>query len=122
MAYLELYAKCDTKRQLTLGDAMSFGRNEDNDVVLTDDQVSRHHARITRRGEIFFLEDLSSSNGTFLKEQRLPAGRPSELAEGDEIQIGSARLVFHLYRFISASKAPSKIIARWSENTPQSVA
>ena len=53
-----------------------------------------------RHGERFPLADLSSSNGTFLQEQRLAAGTSSELADGDEIQIGSARLIFHLYRFI----------------------
>jgi len=101
---------------------MSFGRNEDNDVILIDDGVSRHHARITRRGERFLLEDLSSSNGTFLKKQRLEAGRPSELADGDEIQIGSHRLVFHLYRFISNAKAASRAVSVWSANVAPAVA
>jgi pSer/pThr/pTyr-binding forkhead associated (FHA) protein len=102
-AYPELYTDDKTGKQFTLGDALPFGRNPDNDVILYDDQVSRHHARITRHGERFLLEDLSSSNGTFLREQRRAAGAPSELADGDEIQIGSARLIFHLYRFISSS-------------------
>jgi pSer/pThr/pTyr-binding forkhead associated (FHA) protein len=122
MAYLELHATDALKRQLMLGDSMSFGRNEDNDVILTDTGVSRHHARITRRGERFLLEDLSSSNGTFLRKQRLEAGRPSELSEGDEIQIGANRLVFHLYRFVSASKAASRAINVWSTNIAQAVA
>ena len=122
MAYLELHATGAPKRQLTLGDSMSFGRNEHNDVILTDDQVSRHHARITRRGERFLLEDLSSSNGTFLRQQRLEAGRPSELSEGDEIQIGCHRLVFHLYRFVSASKAASSVVSAWSANMARAVA
>jgi pSer/pThr/pTyr-binding forkhead associated (FHA) protein len=112
MAYLELYADDKTRKQFTLGDALSFGRNTDNDVILDDDQVSRHHARITRQGERFLLEDLSSSNGTFLREQRLAAGTPSELVDGDEIQIGSTRLIFHLYRFISSSSGVP-CVAAW---------
>ena len=122
MAYLELHATDTPKRQLMLGDSMSFGRTEDNDVILADDGVSRHHARITRRGERFLLEDLSSSNGTFLQKQRLEAGRPSELREGDEIQIGANRLVFHFYRFVSASKAASRAVNVWSANIAQAVA
>lgn len=117
MAYLELYADDKTRKQFTLGDALSFGRNTDNDVILYDDQVSRHHARITRHGERFLLEDLSSSNGTFLREQRLAAGTPSELVDGDEIQIGSTRLIFHLYRFISSSSVVP-YAAAWSQNDP----
>jgi len=48
MAYLEVYMDYETGQQLTPGDAVSFGRNTDNDVILCDDQVSRHHGRITR--------------------------------------------------------------------------
>jgi pSer/pThr/pTyr-binding forkhead associated (FHA) protein len=118
MAYLKLHADYDTSKQLTLGDVLSFGRNTDNDVILYDNQVSRHHARITRHGERFLLEDLSSSNGTFLREQRLSAGTPSELVDGDEIQIGSTLLTFHEYRFISSSSA-SPCAAAWSENSPK---
>jgi hypothetical protein len=118
MAYLEIHADCETERQLTLGDAISFGRHRDNDVILCDDQVSRHHARITRHGENFLLEDLSSSNGTFLRARRLRARTPSELVDGDEIQIGSVRLVFHLYRFISCASTDS-YHAAWSQNSPK---
>jgi hypothetical protein len=96
MAYLEVHADNEAVRQLTLGNVLSIGRQADNDVVLHHGRVSRYHARITRNGERFLLEDLASSNGTFLREQRLPPEVPSELRDGDEIHIGSNHLAFHL--------------------------
>lgn len=120
MAHLEVYADCETERQVTLGDVMSFGRHTDNDVILADCRVSREHARITRHGEAFFLEDLSSSNGTFLRQQRLSPGTPSEFVDGDEIRIGRTRLIFRLYRFISSSSEMPRPMA-WIQNPPQPV-
>ncbi len=118
MAYLQLHADFEAGRQLTLGNMMALGRNADNDFVLPDTRVSRHHARIIRRGEDFLLEDLSSSNGTFLREKRLPPKTPIELADGDEIWIGAIRLTFHLYRFVSYLSKKSRVI-KWSSNHPR---
>lgn len=122
MAYLEVYMDGETGRQLTLGQAISFGRGRDNDVILSEGHVSRYHARITRHRECFLLEDLSSSNGTFLREQRLPPRTPSELVDGNEICIGSTRFIFRLYRFIGSSdEIPRPDIAAWSQNPPKPV-
>ncbi|ETX02374.1 MAG: hypothetical protein ETSY2_35690 [Candidatus Entotheonella gemina] len=103
MAFLEIYAGCESGRQFPLGDTMSIGRNSDNDIVISDSRASRYHARVTRRGDDFFLEDLSSSNGTFVGEKQLSPGIRSDLTDGDEIRIGSTRLIFRLYRFVSSS-------------------
>lgn len=63
-------------------------------VDLTQDNgymagVSRRHARIIRRGEEFFLEDLESMNGTFLNRKRLPPHTPTPFQGGDEIRLGN---------------------------------
>jgi pSer/pThr/pTyr-binding forkhead associated (FHA) protein len=63
-------------------------------VDLTQDNgymagVSRRHARIIRRGEDFFLEDLESMNGTFLNRRRLPPHTPTSFQGGDEIRLGN---------------------------------
>ncbi len=60
--------------------------NQDNGYMAG---VSRRHARIIRRGDDFYLEDLSSMNGTFLNRNRLPAHTPTLFQDGDEIRLGN---------------------------------
>ncbi|MBN1483168.1 MAG: FHA domain-containing protein [Chloroflexia bacterium] len=64
------------------------------EVDLTQDNgymagVSRRHARIIRRGDEFYLEDLESMNGTFLNRKRLPPHTPTPFEGGDEIRLGN---------------------------------
>ena len=63
----------------------TIGRWPDNNVVIDDRWVSRHHARIVRRGLHYVVEDLGSKNGTFVNGQRLTD--PQELEDGDRIQV-----------------------------------
>ncbi len=65
--------------------AMTIGRSEDNDIVIDDRWVSRHHARIRTEGSQYIVEDLGSKNGTLVNGQLIERSR--ELADGDEIQI-----------------------------------
>ena len=63
------------------------------EVDLTSDDglgkgVSRHHAKITRRGREVFIEDLGSINGTFLNRKKLMPYLPQALNNGDELQLG----------------------------------
>lgn len=62
-----------------------IGRSPDCDIILPDRQVSRRHARIFRRGDNYFVEDLGSKNGTWVNGQ--PVREPVRLEDGDEIQI-----------------------------------
>ena len=71
--------------ELTM-DSMSIGREAGNDIVIQDAELSRNHSRISRRGGAFVLEDLGSTNGTFVNRQRLTS--PRTLAPGDEIGFG----------------------------------
>ena len=60
-------------------------------------KVSRRHARITLQNGKYFLEDLGSTNGTFVNRgKRLPPGQPQALREGDEIIVGKTFLRFHI--------------------------
>lgn len=69
----------------------------DLDAYDPDAKVSRRHARITYRGNIHMIEDLGSTNGTFLNRgRRLLPGSPQVLSEGDEIIVGKTFLRFHL--------------------------
>lgn len=82
-------------------DLITLGRWPDNDVVLPDRMVSRHHAQIRRVGTQFLLEDLSSTNGTFVNGQRTKNNYA--LQDGDSIQIAPR---FQLRFLDSASTAP----------------
>lgn len=61
------------------------GRDRSCDVVLTDPAVSRTHARLVFRGSSWIVQDLESTNGTFLNGARV--GR-SELRPGDRLVLG----------------------------------
>jgi len=67
-------------------DILTIGRDVSNDVVINDAEVSRHHARLTRQVGGYMLEDLSSTNGTFVNGQRLIGPRP--LGRGDTVGLG----------------------------------
>jgi hypothetical protein len=68
----------------------------------TDDpeaKVSRRHARITLSNGQYFLEDLGSTNGTFINRgKRLPPGQRQALCDGDEIIVGKTFLRFHIVK------------------------
>lgn len=70
---------------------MFLGRDLSNDIVINDPEVSRRHARLLLSGNTFILEDLGSTNGTFIHGQRL--GAPVVLRPGDMITIGEKVLL-----------------------------
>jgi pSer/pThr/pTyr-binding forkhead associated (FHA) protein len=57
-----------------------------------DKGVSRHHAKITRRGGEVFIEDLGSMNGTFVNRKKLTPYLPEALKNGDQLQLGKLML------------------------------
>jgi len=65
-----------------------IGRDPNVDLTIPSPAVSRHHARLIREGDGYDLEDLGSSNGTFLNEERLFERRA--LQSGDQIRLGQA--------------------------------
>ena len=70
---------------------LTIGRGLDNHVVLVDDAVSIYHARVFRKDDDFYLEDLGSSNGTFLRGVRCTS---QKLRNGDKIRIGTTTIAF----------------------------
>jgi hypothetical protein len=69
----------------------------DLDAHDPDAKVSRRHARIIFRNGIYTIEDLGSTNGTFINRgRRLLPGNPQALNEGDEIIVGKTFLRFHI--------------------------
>ncbi len=71
-------------------EGLSIGRTPDNDVILTDPGVSRHHAYIRVRGQEAWLYDRGSANGTWLNGERIT--EPRLLKPGDRIQVGNVTL------------------------------
>ncbi len=67
-----------------------LGRDEQADLVLAHPQVSKAHARITMRGGRYVVEDLGSTSGTYVNGQPV---RERPLREGDEVRVGSSRLI-----------------------------
>ena len=70
---------------------LSIGRGLENDLVIDDPRVSRHHAQITFRHGHYLLRDLRSTNGTFVNKQPVEA---VVLAPGDLVSIGGFELMF----------------------------
>jgi pSer/pThr/pTyr-binding forkhead associated (FHA) protein len=58
--------------------------------------VSRKHAKITNENGTWMIQDMGSSNGTFVLHEDFERVEASELADGQEIALGNARFVFHL--------------------------
>jgi pSer/pThr/pTyr-binding forkhead associated (FHA) protein len=68
------------------------GRKQDSDIFLDDVTVSRKHAEFVRRDGQFLVRDVGSLNGTYVDRDRIDE---TVLKDGDEVQIGKYRLVFH---------------------------
>lgn len=63
------------------------GRSSELDMVLVEDMVSRRHAKLTVTGDQIFIQDLGSTNGTFVNGEKIKRAR---LQEGDRILIGTS--------------------------------
>jgi serine/threonine protein kinase len=68
----------------------SLGRVPDNDIVLRDSDVSRHHARIYCEATSWFVVDLGSTNGTYINDRQLTPHVACPLAPGDTLRLGHA--------------------------------
>lgn len=68
------------------GDQLNIGRDSTNEITINDAEISRRHARLTFQGGKYVLEDLGSTNGTFVNGQRL-AG-PRVLKAGEVVSFG----------------------------------
>lgn len=69
-------------------DTLTIGRDPTSEVVIVDAQVSRQHARLVRQGNVVLLEDLGSTNGTFVNGVRVTTSHA--LSNGDVIALGDA--------------------------------
>ncbi|MEW2462121.1 FHA domain-containing protein [Microbacterium sp. NPDC047426] len=75
--------------ELPLGaDSMTIGRSSESALVIRDDYTSSHHARLLLRGDTWAIQDLDSTNGTFVAGQRVTGG-PVALSLGTPVKVGA---------------------------------
>jgi hypothetical protein len=75
-----------------LSEGALLGRGEQADIQLEDSFASARHARFVRQGDVMVLEDLGSTNGTYLNGEPLTGPQPLHL--GDRIKIGDSEFTF----------------------------
>ncbi|GAA4383651.1 FHA domain-containing protein FhaB/FipA [Tsukamurella soli] len=73
--------------RITLGNQpVLIGRADDSTLVLTDDYASTRHARLSRDGDEWYVEDLGSTNGTYLDRNKVTA--PTRVPLGTSVRVG----------------------------------
>ena len=87
---IKLHEKSSQELELT-SDSFAIGRKSDNDLAIEDPAVSGHHARITKIHAVYFIEDLKSTNGTFVNDKRIDR---HQLRDTDVVTIGRHRVIF----------------------------
>jgi hypothetical protein len=93
---------------LTAGRPTRIGRSSDNDIVIADSSVSRHHATITIQGGSYLLYDLDCYNGTFLDGRRI---QTAKLTHGSRIRFGNIDWSFE--NQVPPRKLAAKAPRRW---------
>src|SRR3954463_11686812 len=92
-----------------------IGRSSDLDMVLGEDMVSRKHAKISTVGNQIMIEDVGSTNGTFVNGEKVKRAR---LKEGDRILIGTSILkLVEVQRAVGAPAIDAKAAQQNLEKT-----
>ncbi len=91
-AWLSVRSPDGVVTDFKLPDVARVGRHPVNALKLTDREVSKEHAEFSRAGVEWWVQDLNSSNGTFVNGRRVTRFR---LKENDEIAMGGTVMVFH---------------------------
>ncbi len=91
-ARIEIRRPGTPAERLIVEDGCVFGRARDCAVPFADGAVSKWHARLSFDGSVAIVEDLGSTNGTFVNGQRIET--PTHLRRGDRIGLGTNQIVF----------------------------
>ena len=79
------------KRHELKGKVISIGTSDDNEIILKDKAVSRHHAKIRIEGKKYFVYDVASTNGTRVNGRKITK---KWIKGGDSIEVGHTRITF----------------------------
>ncbi len=85
-----------------------IGRDKSCQLVLASQAVSRNHARISRDGALFFIEDLGSAYGTQINGEKLPKGEKRLLRNGDNLSIAQFDVTFDRLADVPKDLPPDK--------------
>ena len=96
------------------GDQLVIGRDSSSGVAINDAEISRKHARLNFQGGKYVIEDLGSTNGTFVNGQRLVS--PVVLKSGDVVSLGEQIVL--MYEALSGDPGETVISARKVPCTP----
>src|SRR5688572_27329240 len=93
MPYLEILEPDGQSRRVDVAGPVALGRGEDCEIRVLEKKASRKHLRISREpGQPWMVEDLDSSNGTFVGEARVLRHL---LADGTVVRVGDTRMTWH---------------------------
>lgn len=84
---------------------LRVGRSRENNLMLDHREMSRQHVRVIWREDGYYVEDLNSSNGSWLNEERLAPREPVLLHEGDAIRVGP--FLLKLVHFVTEESLPA---------------
>jgi pSer/pThr/pTyr-binding forkhead associated (FHA) protein len=96
------------------GDQLTIGRDSSSGVAINDAEISRKHARLTFQGGKYVIEDLGSTNGTFVNGQRLVSA--VVLKSGDVVSFGEQIVL--MYEALSSDPGETMISARKNPQRP----
>ncbi len=83
------------KRYVLGSEPVQLGRGGENTIVLENDSVSRRHCRIEKRNHAYYVQDLQSTNGTYVNDELIT---DYQLRRGDQIKVGDT-----IFKFLSGS-------------------
>jgi pSer/pThr/pTyr-binding forkhead associated (FHA) protein len=101
------------------GESFTIGREPGNGIVINDAEISRKHARMAQQGNTYTIEDLGSTNGTFVNGVRLTA--PHALRPGEVIALGEQISVVFEAVVVSDPNATMMHVAKPSAPEPAPV-
>lgn len=95
--YLKLINRRDelpfkVEESYSIPSSVSIGRSNKNDIIIKDPFISKNHAIIEKKHNEYYIEDLNSSNGTFVNNEQI--FNPIRLQHGDTITIGQVSFIF----------------------------
>ena len=96
------------------GDQLTIGRDSSSAVAINDAEISRKHARLTFQGGKYVIEDLGSTNGTFVNGQRLVSA--VVLKSGDVVSFGEQIVL--MYEALASDPGATMISARKAASRP----
>lgn len=103
---LEIVEGDEAGRQAALTGPIEIGRDASTNLALADEQASRRHARVSEQGGQAVVEDLGSTNGTFVNGQQIEG--PRALRPGDQIRVGLT--VLELRTAQDVQRQPSAVL------------